>query len=34
MEDFLMNDFAKKLLEPLTRPDEETDFRIRTGTEM
>ena len=29
-----MNDFAKKLLEPLTRPDEETDFRIRTGTEM
>ena len=34
MEDFLMNDFTKKLLEPLTRPDEETDFRIRTGTEM
>ena len=30
----MMNDSAKKLLAPLTRPDAETDFRIKTGTEM
>ena len=29
-----MNEFAKKILAPLTRPDAETDFRIKTGTEM
>ena len=29
-----MNEPAKKLLAPLTRPDAETDFRIKTGTEM
>lgn len=30
----IMNEFANKILIPLIRPDAETEFRIKTGTEM